>query len=85
MTEKTKRKEEPVGEPGSFEDAIERLETLVAGLESGEVPLEKSVKAFEEGQRLIAYCEKTLKAAEQALKQIAADADKALGNRDEPK
>lgn len=80
MTDKTKRTKTESNEPESFEDAIERLESLVTGLEAGEVPLEKSVKAFEEGQQLIAYCEQKLKAAEQALRQIAREADEATGD-----
>lgn len=66
-------------EPESFETAIERLEDLVAKLEQGDVPLEESLTAFEEGQRLIGYCEKKLQAAEQVLKQLAKEADDTLG------
>ncbi|MDD5087742.1 MAG: exodeoxyribonuclease VII small subunit [bacterium] len=75
MAEKPKRTAGETAEPGSFEEAITRLEALVAGLEAGEVPLEQSVKSFEEGRRLIAYCEGKLKMAEQALRQIARDED----------
>lgn len=67
------------GDPESFEAAIERLEAIVTQLESGDVPLEKSLAAFEEGQKLIGYCEQKLQAAEQVLKQIAKDADENLG------
>jgi exodeoxyribonuclease VII small subunit len=65
--------------PESFEVAIERLEDLVAKLEQGDVPLEESLTAFEEGQRLIGYCENKLQAAEQVLKQLAKEAEDALG------
>lgn len=65
--------------PESFEAAIERLEELVAKLEQGDVPLEESLTAFEEGQRLIAYCEKKLQTAEQVLKQLSKEAEDALG------
>jgi exodeoxyribonuclease VII small subunit len=66
----------------SFEAALERLEELVTGLEAGDVPLEKSLQAFEEGQRLIKFCEAKLKAAEKALKQLSKEADDALGRDD---
>jgi exodeoxyribonuclease VII small subunit len=69
----------PAGEPESFEVAIERLEALVSQLEGGDVPLEKSLAAFEEGRQLIAYCEQKLQAAEQVLKQIAKEAEDTLG------
>ena len=66
-------------DPESFEAAIERLENLVAKLEQGDVPLEESLTAFEEGQRLIGYCEKKLQVAEQTLKQLAKEAEESLG------
>jgi len=69
----------PAGEPESFEAAIERLEELVSQLEGGDVPLEKSLAAFEEGRRLIAYCEQKLQTAEQVLKQLAKEAEDSLG------
>jgi|WetSurMetagenome_2_1015567.scaffolds.fasta_scaffold677206_2 exodeoxyribonuclease VII small subunit len=68
----------PPAEPKSFEEALARLEALVSEMETGEIPLEKSLLSFEEGQQLISYCEKKLKAAEAALKQIAYDARDAL-------
>ncbi len=69
-------------EPQSFEVALARLETLVSELEAGDVPLEQSLKAFEDGQRLIKFCEQKLQAAEKALKQLQTEANEALG-RDE--
>jgi exodeoxyribonuclease VII small subunit len=66
------------GDPASFEAALVRLEELVAELEGGDVPLEKSLLAFEEGQRLIKFCEQKLQAAETSLKQLAGDAADAL-------
>ena len=72
-------KSNPPAEPRSFEEALARLEALVAEMEAGDVPLEKSLLSFEEGQKLISYCEKKLQAAETALKQIARDAREQLG------
>ncbi|MBK6766293.1 MAG: exodeoxyribonuclease VII small subunit [bacterium] len=57
-------------EPKNFEEALERLQTLVDSLEAGEVSLEQSVQAFEEGQKLVAFCQTKLKAAEASLKQL---------------
>jgi exodeoxyribonuclease VII small subunit len=81
MTAKTSKTSDE--EPKSFEVALQRIEELVSQLEAGDVPLEESLKAFEEGQRLIKFCEKRLNAAEQVLKQISKEADEALGD-DEP-
>jgi exodeoxyribonuclease VII small subunit len=77
MTKETKT---VVPEPKSFEEALNRLESLVRELEDGEVPLEKALAAFEEGQVLIKFCEKKLQAAEQTLKQLAKEAPEALNN-----
>lgn len=57
-------------EPKSFEEALDRLQVLVEALEAGEVTLEQSVQAFEEGQKLVAFCQTKLKAAETSLKQL---------------
>jgi exodeoxyribonuclease VII small subunit len=66
-------------DPATFEEAIERLEALVSEMETGDIPLEKSLLAFEEGQRLIKFCEQKLKTAEESLKQLAQEAKDALG------
>ena len=71
-------------EEQSFETALDRLQLLVRELEQGDVPLERSLAAFEDGQRLIKFCQTKLNAAETALKQLAAEADEALGN-DKPR
>ena len=47
-----------------FEDSLKRLENIVAELEEGDLPLEDSLKLFEEGMRLSAVCKEELDAAE---------------------
>lgn len=59
----------------SFEDALKRLETIVQQLESGDVPLEKSIELYGEGDRLRAQCEARLKAAQARIEQIQIGAD----------
>jgi exodeoxyribonuclease VII small subunit len=54
----------------SFEQALERLTTLVEKLESGKLPLEESVAAFEEGVKLTRRCEALLDSAEQRLQVL---------------
>lgn len=70
-------------DPLSFEAALERLESLVGELEAGDVPLERSVAAFEEGQRLITYCEQKLQTAEHALRKLKTEADNILDGTSE--
>jgi len=58
----------------SFEDALKRLTELVEQLESGQMQLEESVAAFEEGVKLSRRCEALLDGAEKKL-QILNDQD----------
>ncbi|MGD9155038.1 MAG: exodeoxyribonuclease VII small subunit [Bacillota bacterium] len=51
----------------TFEAAVQRLETIVQRLESGEVALDESLQLFEEGIKLTRYCTGKLDAAEGKL------------------
>ena len=53
--------------PLSFEKSLEKLEGLVKKLESGELSLEDSIKAFEEGVNLAQICGKKLDEAEKKV------------------
>ena len=53
----------------TFEKAITRLEQIVSKLEGGSVPHE-SLKLFEEGTKLAAFCNKALKNAEQKITRL---------------
>lgn len=57
-----------------LEKALSELEDIVAQLEAGELPLEKSLKQFERGVRLSRECQAALKDAEQRV-QILTDAE----------
>jgi exodeoxyribonuclease VII small subunit len=48
----------------TFEESLKKLETIVAQLERGDLPLEDSVKLFEEGMQLSTECKKQLEEAE---------------------
>jgi len=50
-----------------FEDALSKLEKIVAKLEEGDVPLEDSLKLFEEGIRLSRLCNQKLDEAEKKV------------------
>ncbi len=56
--------------PSSFEDALERLEAIVARLEEGEVGLEESLEQYREGIRLHRYCQDKLRKVEQELMRV---------------
>ncbi len=44
----------------TFEKALEELESLVARMEDGKLPLEESLAAYQRGAQLIKYCESKL-------------------------
>ena len=51
-----------------FEQALKDLESLTKKLESGQLSLEESLKAFEKGIQLSQQCQKSLSDAEQIIK-----------------
>lgn len=63
-----------------YEDAVTRLEEIVALLEKGGMTLDASVQLFEEGAALSAFCNNALKTAELKIRKLteaegAADED----------
>jgi len=50
-----------------FETALAELESLVASMEDGELPLEEALKQFERGVTLTRQCQQALKQAEQKV------------------
>lgn len=63
----------------TFEKAMTRLEQIVAALEGGKCTLDDSLKLFDEGTRLTAYCSKLLREAEQKIVKLT---DAENGNTD---
>ena len=59
----------------TFEENMQRLEQIVRAMEKGEVPLEESLKLFQEGTGLVKSCAKLLDEAEQQVTQIVTQAD----------
>ena len=54
----------------SFEQRLERLESIVARLEREDVPLEESVTLYKEGMALAKACGEQLKAAKNEVKLV---------------
>lgn len=54
-------------EPPNFEALMQQLETLVASMEAGELSLEDSLQAYEQGVRLTRLCQQQLTQAEQRV------------------
>ena len=56
----------------TFEASIKRLEEIVRLLESGDISLDDSIKLFEEGTELTAFCSQALQTAEQKIVKLTA-------------
>ena len=67
-------KETPVEEL-NYEQALEELETIVAGLESGEHPLDEALALFERGQTLYQRCTELLDKAELKVRQLTEEGE----------
>ena len=59
----------------SFEKDLERLESLVNKMESGDATLEQSLVWFEEGMDLIRSCQAQLNNAEQKVQELIQNRD----------
>ena len=53
-----------------FEEALEKLEEIVRRMEAGEMTLEESLKAFEEGIKLSRFCAKKLDEADRRVEVL---------------
>ncbi|WP_206455446.1 exodeoxyribonuclease VII small subunit [Aurantimonas marina] len=54
----------------SFEDALAALERIVSDLERGDVPLDRSIRIYERGEKLKNHCDRLLSAAEDKVEKI---------------
>lgn len=59
----------------SFEEAMNRLDVIVAQMEQGNVSLEESLSLFEEGSALVKLCNKKLDDAELKVVRLMKGAD----------
>lgn len=57
----------------TFENSLERLEEIVKTLEDGELPLEESLRLYEEGTKLSRECIERLNQAEQRIEMLGRD------------
>ncbi|OOG36468.1 exodeoxyribonuclease VII small subunit [Polaromonas sp. A23] len=56
--------------PASYEAALEELETLVAKLESGQLPLDQLLTGYQRGAELLEFCRSRLQAVENQIKVL---------------
>ncbi len=67
----------------TYEKASARLEEILAALGKGDLPLEESLKLFEEGTRLAAFCKEQLSQAKLRVEQLTASADESTAEPQE--
>jgi exodeoxyribonuclease VII small subunit len=56
----------------SYESALQELETLVANMDSGQMPLDKLLASYQRGASLLKICRDKLAAVEQQIKRLDA-------------
>ncbi len=56
--------------PKNFEQAFAELESIVAQMESGQMPLEASLAAYKRGNTLLQFCQKSLADVEQQVQLL---------------
>tara|TARA_S200000501_G_C20807390_1_gene736799 strand:+ start:50 stop:301 length:252 start_codon:yes stop_codon:yes gene_type:complete len=79
MSKKTSQKKEKV----TFEEAMAELESIVHKMETGNLPLEDSVTAYQRGTELVKYCALQLENIENQVKIIESEMLKSFENLNE--
>ena len=74
-TQSTAPADDQAAESLKFEQALERLEKIVAEMESAELPLDDVVNKFEDGTRLVRFCAQKLEEAEKKIEVLARKKD----------
>ncbi len=70
-------------QPASYEQACTELEQLVQQLESGQMSLDDTLKAYARGSQLLRYCREQLQAVEQQVQILDGDELKPLADERE--
>ncbi len=78
MTRKKTEAAETKGQPPAFEQALERLETIVGEMEGGTLSLEDMMARFEEGQALVKVCSEKLNQVERRIEVLMKEGDKVV-------
>ena len=68
----------------NLEQSLKDLESLVAELETGELPLEEAMKKFENGIKLTRACQTALKEAEQKVEILTRQGNELVSDHYSP-
>ena len=66
----------------TFEEAIRALESIATSLENEKIDLDESLKLYEEGVKLVRYCNKLIESAERKIKVLSLTPDGELEEKD---
>lgn len=66
-------KPNPKSDEPSFEDAMQRLDEIVAGMEDSDLTLEEMISSYEEGVSLLKLCRNRIDGARRRVEVISAD------------
>jgi exodeoxyribonuclease VII small subunit len=78
MTRKKNEAAEAPAQAPAFEQALERLETIVGEMEGGALSLEDMMARFEEGQALVKVCSEKLNQVERRIEILMKEGDKVV-------
>lgn len=53
-----------------FEENLKKLETIIDGMESGQMNLDAMIKAFEDGRKLVTQCRKDLESVQLRIEKV---------------
>jgi exodeoxyribonuclease VII small subunit len=66
-------KSSPKNDEPTFEDAMRRLDEIVAGMEDSQLSLEEMISSYEEGVRLLKLCRQRIDVARRRVELISGD------------
>ena len=66
-------KPNPINSAMTYEQQLQQLETLIKQLENGDLSLDQTLAAYEQGVALIRACQQQLEQAEQRIQLLAHD------------
>ena len=69
--------------PATYDEPLAQLEQIVAGLESGQLPLEGLLGQYQRGAQLLAVCRERLQAVQEQVKLLDGEVLRPLTQEDE--
>ncbi|NQT96097.1 MAG: exodeoxyribonuclease VII small subunit [Candidatus Omnitrophica bacterium] len=65
-----------------FEEALNKLESIVSDLESGDLGLDEAIKKYEEGMKLSNFCHNKLQEIQKKVEVLVKDSSGSLSAKD---